>query len=52
MPNFTLEISQKIPLISKGGLSSNDFYISCIILKSCEVQELPGRKPDWQTVKS
>ena len=26
-------------LTSIGGLSSNDFCISCIILKSCEVQE-------------
>ena len=35
-----------------GGLSSNDFCISCIILKGYEVQESLGRKPDWQTVKS
>ena len=39
---------KKIPLT--GGLSSNDFCISSIVLKSCEVQESLGRKPDLQTV--
>ena len=39
-------MSKKIPLTSIGGLSSNTFFVSCIILKSCEVQELPGRKTD------
>ena len=39
-----LEMSKKIPLTFMGGLSLNDFCISCVILKKCEVQELPGRK--------
>ena len=45
-------MSKKRPLTCIGGLTSNDFCISCIILKSCQVQESPGRKPDWQTIKS
>ena len=28
---------KKIPLTSIGGLSSNDFYISCIILKGIAI---------------
>ena len=43
-------MSEKIFLSSVGGLSSNDFCILCTV-KSCEVQESPWRKPDWQTEK-
>ena len=45
-------MSKKTPLTYIGELSSNDFWISCIILKSCEVQKSPGRKSDYQTVKN
>ena len=45
-------MSKKIHLTSIGGLSSNEFHISCIILKTWEVQESSERKSDWQTVKS
>ena len=45
-------MSGNIPLISIRGLSSNDFCISFIILKSSQVQESLGKMPDWQTMKS
>ena len=55
MPDFTkrlIDIYHKIPITSLDGLSASDFCILCIILQCCEVQESPGRKPDWQIVKS
>ena len=45
-------MSKKTPVTYIGGISSNDFCVSCIILKSCEVQKSPGRNPDCQTVKN
>lgn len=47
-----LGLSEKTTLTFIGRLSSNDFCILCIILKTCELQVSPGRKPDGQTLKS
>ena len=31
---------------------SKDFFISCVMERSCEMQELPGKKPDWHSVNN
>ena len=48
MPNFIKHLRDVQEDASIGGLS-NDFCISCITLKICQVQESSGRKTDCQT---
>ena len=47
-----LEMSKKIPLTWTVGLSSKADCISCIMDSSWAMHESPGRKPDWEGVKS
>ena len=48
-----LEMSKKIhPLTSTVGLSSKADCISCIMDSSWAMHESPGRKPDWEGVKT
>ena len=42
----------KIPLISAIELLPNVIYISRIIGSDWKIHESPGRKPDWEGVKS
>ena len=54
MPNFikcTGYVEKYAPK-SLVGASSNAVYISCNIDSSWAMQESPGRKPDWEDVKS
>ena len=37
---------EKVPLSSTEGLQSKDLYISCIMKRSCAMQESPGKKLD------
>ena len=46
------DISKKTPLISTIRFSSKAVWISGIIDNNWEMQESPGRKPDWEGVKS
>ena len=39
-------MSIKVPLTSTEGLQSKDLYISCVMERSCEMQESPVKKPD------
>ena len=44
-------MSKKVPLTLTEGLQSKDLYISCEMQRSCEMQESPGKKPDWHSKK-
>ena len=39
-------------LLSKACIIDSTVCISCIIDSTCTILELPGRKPDWEGVKS
>ena len=47
-----LRCLKKVPLTTTEGLLSKDLYISCVMEKSCEVQESPSEKPNWYSVKN
>ena len=47
-----LRCLKKVPLISNEGLQSKDLYISCVMERSCEMEELPGKKPGWHEVNN
>ena len=47
-----LEMSRKTLLISTVGLLSKAVCISCIVDSNWAILESPGRKPDWECVKS
>ena len=47
-----LEMSKMIPFTLTVGLSSKADCISCIIDSSWAMHESPGRKPDWEGIKS
>ena len=38
-------MSKKVPLRSTEALQSKDLYISCVMEKSCKMQESPRKKP-------
>ena len=41
---------KKVLVTLTEGLQSKDLYISCVIERSCEMQESSGKKPDWHSV--
>ena len=43
---MAFEMSIKVPLTSTEELQSKDLHISCVMERSCEMQESPGKKPD------
>ena len=45
-------LSKKIPLTLAAGLSSKADCILCIMYNSWAMHESPGRKPDWEGIKS
>ena len=47
-----LDISKKTPLTSTVWFSSNAVCISWIFDSNWAIHESPGRKPDWEDVKS
>ena len=47
-----LEMWWKTPLTSAVGLLSKAVCISCIIDSNWALHESPGRKPEWEGVKS
>ena len=47
-----IEISKNTPLTSLVGSQSKEELISLIIDSKFEMQESPGKNPDWQFVKN